>query len=168
MTRASKTLSGFFLVLAVASAGLAARHSAGTRQPAPKAMPQQITFNRDIAPIVFRNCAQCHHPGEAGPFPLLTYADVKTHGRQIAFVTSKRIMPPWLPEAGEVKFADELRLSDAEIAMIQAWVDQGEIEGNPADLPPRPAFTAGWQLGKPDVIVRAEKPYLLPVSGSDS
>ncbi len=77
-------------------------------------------------------------------------------------------MPPWLPEPGELKFSDELRLTDGEISTIQAWVDQGEIEGDPADLPPRPTFTAGWQLGKPDVIVRAEKPYLLPASGSDS
>jgi tetratricopeptide (TPR) repeat protein len=170
MTRASQTLSGFFLVLAVASAGFAARRGAAAWQSAPKstAAQPQITFNHDIAPIVFRDCAPCHHPGEAGPFPLLTYADVKAHGRQIAFVTSKHIMPPWLPDRGELKFADELRLSDEEITAIQAWVDQGEIEGNLADLPPQPAFTAGWQLGKPDVIVRAAKPYMLPASGSDS
>jgi mono/diheme cytochrome c family protein len=170
MTRASQTLSGFFLVLAVASAGFAARHAAATWQSAPAstAAQPQVTFNRDIAPMVFRNCAPCHHPGEAGPFPLLTYADVKTHGRQIAFVTSKRNMPPWLPEQSDLKFADELRLSDKEIATIQTWVDQGEIEGSPSDLPPQPTFSAGWQLGKPDVIVRATKPYLLPAGGSDS
>jgi Flp pilus assembly protein TadD/mono/diheme cytochrome c family protein len=170
MTRSPQTLSGFWLVLAVASAGFAAHHSTVARQSSlkPSTAQAQVTFNRDIAPIVFRNCAQCHHPGEAGPFPLLTYADVKTHGRQIAFVTSKRIMPPWLPEQGELKFADELRLSNKEIATIQTWVDQGEIEGSPSDLPPQPAFSAGWQLGKPDVIVRATKPYLLPASGSDS
>ena len=170
MTRAPQTLSGFLLVLAVASVGFAAHHSTVARQSSlkPSTAQAQVTFNRDIAPIVFRNCAQCHHPGEAGPFPLLTYADVKTHGRQIAFVTSKRIMPPWLPEQGELKFADELRLSNKEIATIQTWVDQGEIEGSPSDLPPQPAFSAGWQLGKPDVIVRATKPYLLPASGSDS
>lgn len=170
MTRAPQTLSGFFLVLAVASAGFAARHAAATWQSAPASTAAQppVTFNRDIAPMVFRNCAPCHHPGEAGPFPLLTYADVKSHGRQIAFVTSKHIMPPWLPDRGELKFADELRLSEEEISTIQTWVDQGEIEGNSSDLPPQPAFTAGWQLGKPDVIIRAEKPYLLPASGSDS
>ena len=134
----------------------------------PATSQTQVTFNHDIAPIVFRNCAQCHHPGEAGPFSLLTYSDVKTHGRQIAFVTSKHIMPPWLPEPGELKFADELRLTEVEIATIQRWVDQGEIEGNPSDLPPQPTFSAGWQLGKPDVIVRATKPYLLPAGGSDS
>jgi len=170
MTRAPKTLCGLLLVFAVASAAFAAHLGAAKRQSPLKsaALQTQITFNRDIAPIVFRNCSQCHHPGEAGPFSLLSYADVKTHGRQIAFVTSKHIMPPWLPEPGELKFADELRLTDAEIATIQKWVDQGEIEGNPSDLPPQPAFSAGWQLGKPDVIVRATKPYLLPAGGSDS
>jgi len=158
------------MVLALASAGITARHAAAARKSArkPAAAEAPVTFDRDIAPIVFRNCAQCHHPGEAGPFPLLTYADVKTHGRQIAFVTRKRIMPPWLPEPGELKFADEVRLSDEEIRTIQSWVDQGEIEGNPADLPRQPAFPTGWQLGKPDVTVRAAKPYLLLAGGSDS
>jgi Flp pilus assembly protein TadD len=170
MTRASESLSGFFMLLALASGGVAARHATLTHQsrPSSKAMPLQATFNREIAPIVFRNCAQCHHPGEAGPFALLTYAEVKSHARQIAFVTSKRLMPPWLPDPGELKFADELRLSDEEIATIQTWVDQGQIEGNPEDLPAQPRFAAGWQLGKPDVIARASKPYLLPANGSDS
>jgi len=151
MTRASQSVFGFFILLALGSVGVAARHTAATHQSAPpsKVVPSQVTFNRDVAPIVFRNCAQCHHPGEVGPFPLLSYADVKSHGRQIAFVTSKRIMPPWLPEPGELKFADELRLSDAEIATIQAWVDQGEIEGNPADHPPPPVFTAGCSWANP-------------------
>jgi Tfp pilus assembly protein PilF len=170
MTRASKSLSGFFILVALACGGVAARQATATRQSRPqsKIMPLQPTFNRDIAPIAFRNCAPCHHSGEAGPFALLTYADVKSHARQIALVTSKRIMPPWLPEPGELKFADELRLSDEEIATIQTWVDQGEIEGNPGDLPPQPTFASGWQLGKPDVIARATKPYQLPANGSDS
>ena len=170
MTRTPQTLPGFLLVLAVTSAGMASHHASTEQQAAtkPAAAQAQVTFNRDIAPIIFKSCAQCHHPGEAGPFPLLSYADVKTHGRQIAFVTRRKIMPPWLPEPGELKFADELRLTEAEIATIQAWVDQGEIEGSPADLPPQPTFAAGWQLGKPDVIVRAEKPYLLPASTRDS
>ena len=170
MTRTPQTLSGFLLVLAVTSAGMASRPAATEQQATtkPAAAQAQVTFNRDIAPIIFKSCAQCHHPGEAGPFPLLSYADVKTHGRQIAFVTRRKIMPPWLPEPGELKFAGELRLTEAEIATIQVWVDQGEIEGSPADLPPLPTFAAGWQLGKPDVIARAERPYLLPASTSDS
>ena len=128
---------------------------------------QQVTFNRDIAPILFHSCAICHHPGEAGPFPLLTYADAKAHARQVAAVTARRYMPPWLPEPQELKFADELRLSDEQITLIQKWVDQGEVEGAPGDLPAAPQFVPGWQLGQPDEIVEAEKPYTLPASGSD-
>src|SRR5262249_39248099 len=128
----------------------------------------QITFTRDIAPIIFRSCAPCHHPGEAAPFPLLTYADAKTHARQIAAVTQSRIMPPWLPDAGDFTFADDLRLTSEQISRLQAWVDQGSAEGNPEDLPDKPQFTEGWQLGKPDVIARAQKPYTLPASGSDT
>jgi len=165
-----QALSGFSIVLAIAFAAVAARQ-AETASKAPSHLADsktQVTFNRDVAPIIFHNCSECHHPGEAGLFSLLSYADVKSHGRQIAFVTRKRIMPPWLPDPGETGFTDELRLSEEQIATIQRWVDQGEMEGNPADLPPKPKYAAGWQLGKPDVIVRAEKPYLLPASGSDS
>jgi len=128
----------------------------------------QITFNRDIAPILYRSCARCHRPGEAGPFSLLTYADAKSRAHQIAVVTKSRFMPPWLPDEGDLKLADELRLSADEIARIQAWVDKGTAEGDPADLPAKPKFAEGWQLGKPDVIVKATKAYALPASGSDN
>ena len=128
----------------------------------------QVTFTREIAPILYRFCAMCHRPGEAGPFPLLTYADAKSHARQIAAVTRSRFMPPWLPEPGELKFGEELRLSEEQIARIQIWAEQGAPEGNPADLPSRPTFTEGWQLGKPDVVIRAAKPYLMPAGGSDN
>ena len=127
----------------------------------------KVTFNRDIAPIVYQYCASCHRPGEAGPFPLLTYQDVKKHGNQIAAVTQTRFMPPWLPEPGKLKFADELRLTDEQIARIRAWVEQGMLEGTPGDLPPKPKLVEGWQLGQPDLILKAEKPYTLQASGTD-
>jgi tetratricopeptide (TPR) repeat protein len=132
------------------------------------ASQSQVTFNRDIAPILYRTCARCHRPGEAGPFSLLTYADAKSHARQIAAVTKTRFMPPWLPDDGDLKFADDLRLSEDEIARIQTWVEQGALEGNPKDLPAKPTFVEGWQLGKPDVIVKAAKAYALPAGGSDN
>jgi tetratricopeptide (TPR) repeat protein/mono/diheme cytochrome c family protein len=136
--------------------------------PASVAPQTQVTFNRDIAPILYRTCAQCHRPGEAGPFSLLTYADTKSHARQIAAVTKSRFMPPWLPEEGSLKFADELRLSEGEIARIQAWVEQGTPEGNPQELSAMPKFVEGWQLGTPDVIVKAAKPYALSAGVSDN
>jgi len=133
----------------------------------PDAPAATVTFNRDIAPIVYQYCAACHRPGEAGPFPLLTYQDVKKHGRQIEAVTQTRFMPPWLPEPGALKFADERRLSDQQIATIRAWVDQGMLEGGPSDLPMKPKFVEGWQLGQPDMILKAAKPYMLPATGGD-
>ncbi len=127
-----------------------------------------VTFDRDIAPIIFRSCSSCHRPGEAAPFSLLTYSDVKKHARQIADVTRSRAMPPWLPDPQKLKFADEMRLSNAEIQMLQRWVEQGEVEGNPADLPSQPKFVEGWRLGKPDLILTASKPFTLPPSGTDT
>ncbi len=127
-----------------------------------------VTFNRDIAPILYRSCAQCHRPGEAAPFSLLTYSDAKRHARQIAEVTQSRAMPPWLPEPQELKFADELRLADSEIALIQRWVEQGSVEGDLLDLPPAPKFVEGWRLGKPDLILTASKPLVLPPQGTDT
>ncbi|MBI3405689.1 MAG: tetratricopeptide repeat protein [Acidobacteria bacterium] len=132
----------------------------------PAANPQ-VTFNRDIAPIFYRYCANCHRPGEAGPFPLLTYKDAKSHARQIAAVTQSRFMPPWLPQPADFELADELRLSEKQIALIAKWVEGGTIEGEPSELPPQPNFAPGWQLGQPDLIVKAEKPYLLPARGAD-
>ncbi len=166
MTVSRRTIVACLLGFSAVTAAAFGKHErAAARAPMP--VPQQVTFNRDIAPIVFRYCASCHHAGEAGPFPLLAYSDAKARARQIAVVTSKRFMPPWLPGPQELRFADELRLSEEQIALIQRWADQGAVEGAPADLPPAPQFVPGWQLGQPDKIIRAEKPYTLPASGSD-
>ena len=159
---------------ALALVAVAAGPMAGLPPPQSKSVSlgehisgQQVTFNRDIAPIMFRSCAACHHPGGAGPFSVLTYKDAKEHGQQIVAVTRTRSMPPWLPEEGNLKFADELRLSDQEITAIQEWVQQGAVEGNSVDLPARPEFAEGWELGKPDLILTARKPFVLPASGTD-
>jgi len=133
----------------------------------PGTSTDKVTYNRDIAPIVFHYCASCHRPGEAGPFPLLSYQDVKKHGHQIVAVTQSRYMPPWLPERGDVKIADERRLSGEQIATVRRWVDQGMLQGKAGDLPATPKFVEGWQLGQPDLIVKAENPYTLAASGRD-
>jgi tetratricopeptide (TPR) repeat protein len=162
----SHALAAIGVVLAIA---LALRPGAGVHaQSAPERKDdRQITFNRDIASIIFRSCDRCHRPGESGPFSLLTYDDVRKHARQIEVVTRTRFMPPWLPEPQALKFADEWRLSDEQIAIIEKWVKEGTPEGNPADLPPQPKFAEGWQLGQPDLVLKAAKPYQLLASGSD-
>jgi tetratricopeptide (TPR) repeat protein/mono/diheme cytochrome c family protein len=128
---------------------------------------ERVTFNKDIAPIVFANCAACHRPGEAGPFSLLTYANVRSRARQIAAVTQERYMPPWPPEPGKAVFSGERRLSDAQIALIQKWVETGGAEGEPEDLPEAPRFTVGWQLGEPDLVLSAPAPFPLRAAGTD-
>ncbi|MGA3092713.1 MAG: tetratricopeptide repeat protein [Terriglobales bacterium] len=156
-------------VLSSLPAGGAAKPRAGVAasRPSVDAGHSPVTFNRDIAAIIFQNCSSCHRPGEAGPFSLLSYSDVKKHGHQIVAVTQLRIMPPWLPEPQDLKFADERRLSSEQIDQIRDWVDEGEAEGSAADLPPLPKFVEGWQLGPPDLIVKASKPYSLVPAGRD-
>src|SRR5580765_5568520 len=80
-----------------------------------------VTYYREIAPILLQNCAPCHRPGQSGPFPLLTYDDARRRAGQIAAVTRRRYMPPWLPEPGYGSFLEERRLSDAQIRSIEDW-----------------------------------------------
>jgi hypothetical protein len=131
-----------------------------------------VTFNKQIAPIIYNNCSSCHRPGEAAPFPLLSYQDVSKRGRTIASVTAARFMPPWKAEVGSYAFRDERRLRDSEIALIQEWVKQGMPEGgspdgNDNDAPPPPKFASGWKLGEPDLIVEMPAAYHVPADGPD-
>lgn len=155
-------------MLLLLAAGAVGALSGPPRTSSPEGPAAPVTFNRDIAPIIFHSCSTCHRPGEAAPFSLLNYSDVKKHARQIAEVTQSHAMPPWLPEPQKLKFADELRLSDAEIALIKNWVEQGTVEGDPADLPAQPKFVEGWRLGQPDIILTANQPLTLPPSGTDT
>ena len=130
------------------------------------AVPEAVTFNQHIAPIVFRNCAVCHRPGEAGPFSLLSYADVRKRAEQIARVTSIRFMPPWPPEPGYGDLAGARRLGDDQVALIQRWARAGAPEG-PPPAPSPPAFTEGWQLGPPDLVIEMDRAYTVPAEGTD-
>jgi hypothetical protein len=135
--------------------------------PAPAPHPSPITFNRDIAPIIFNRCSVCHHPGQAAPFPLLTYSDVHKRARTIIDALQRRYMPPWLPEPGYGDFLGDRRLTDAQIDLVKHWVDQGAVEGDASDLPPAPKFDDQWQLGRPDFIMTVPEPYRLAAEGKD-
>lgn len=112
-----------------------------------------VTFAGNVASIVFAKCSSCHHPGEAAPFSLLTYDDVRRRARQIVDVTQKRLMPPWLPKEGHGDFADSRRLTDRELKIIKKWVDEETPLGEAATLPNAPVFADGWQAGTPDLIL---------------
>ncbi|HTM47526.1 MAG TPA: hypothetical protein VL285_02525 [Bryobacteraceae bacterium] len=125
------------------------------------------TFNKDIAPILHRNCASCHRPGEVAPFALLTYQDASKRAGLIAEVTRTRAMPPWKAEPGYGHFQDERRVSDAQIALLRQWAKAGAPEGRPEDKPVAPRFPEGWQAGKPDMEVTVAKPFHAPAEGRD-
>ena len=132
------------------------------------AAAQPITFNKDIAPIVWSRCATCHRPGEIGPFSLVTYDDVRRHAAQIAVVTARRIMPPWKPAPGKGAFQSERRLTDEELQALQRWLAEGAPEGSAADRAQAPPpWNDGWQLGTPDLVVRMPEAYAVPADGAD-
>ena len=138
-----------------------------TAATAPAAEPA-VTFNKDIAPLVFENCSGCHRPGEVAPFSLLNYRDVSKRAGQIKEAVASKAMPPWKAEPGASgHFADERRLTDAQIATLSRWVDAGTPEGDAADLPPTPKFAAGWRLGEPDAVVKMAEAYPVPAEGPD-
>jgi hypothetical protein len=126
-----------------------------------------VTFNKDIAPLLFEQCAGCHRPGEVAPFALLSYNDARKRAGLLRTVTEERTMPPWKGEPGVGHFVDERRLTADQVALIARWVEQGTPEGEPGDLPPPPRFTPGWQLGEPDMVVTMTEPYDLVAEGRD-
>lgn len=148
------------LVHVVAGEDAAAQTSGSTHATPP-------TFATEVAPLVFAKCAACHRPGEAAPFSLLTYDDVKKRAATIREVVESRYMPPWHPDAGWGEFKDALRLTDDEVHTFGAWIDAGTPQGDAARTPPVPTFADGWQLGTPDLVVTMDKAFDVPAGGSD-
>src|SRR6266576_1082687 len=128
---------------------------------------ESVTFTEDVAPIVFNKCATCHRPGEAAPFSLMTYDDVKRRGTLIAKAVTSRAMPPWKAVASDFPYKGDRRLSESDIDTIKRWVDAKMPEGDPAKLPAMPAFTPGWQLGPPDLVISMSEPFEVPADGPD-
>jgi mono/diheme cytochrome c family protein len=126
----------------------------------------EVTFNKDVAPIIFRNCAGCHRAGEAAPMSLLSYKEVRPWARAIGEVVAERRMPPWFADPHVGEFINDRRLTQKEIDTIAAWVNGGAKEGNARDLPPAPRFPAeGWTVGKPDVVLSMSEDYSVPAEG---
>jgi Flp pilus assembly protein TadD len=160
--------AGFAGLAVLCALCVASEPLASSRQPrAASPAPRPITFTKDIAPLLFDRCAQCHQPNGAAPFSVLTYATVRQHAAQIAALTKARVMPPWRATSAYGSFVGQHPLTDAEIDRIGAWVKDGAAEGDAGDLPPAPVTTAGWELGKPDLIVSPSEPYTLRGDGTD-
>lgn len=128
---------------------------------------EPVTFNKHVAPILWKNCAGCHHTGAVGPFPLLTYKDAAKRANFIRDVTADRRMPPWRAEPGYGPFQNERRMSDADVKTLAKWAEAGAPEGDAKDLPSMPKFPEGWQLGTPDLIVKMPASFKVPADGPD-
>jgi Flp pilus assembly protein TadD/mono/diheme cytochrome c family protein len=126
-----------------------------------------VTYSRQIAPILYKNCSGCHHTGGSGPFALTTYAEARRWAATVETVTQSHYMPPWLPEPGHGNFADSRRMSADDLALIRSWVKDGAPEGNPAEAPPVPTYKSDWQLGPPDLVLEVDSPMQVPASGTD-
>jgi len=157
-------------VLAIVAAGLMTTRTALLAQNSPPAAGQ-VTFTKDVAPILQRSCQTCHRPGMMAPMSLLTYQDARPWARSMKTKVANREMPPWFIDknVGIRKFKGDPSLTDAEVDTIVKWVDDGAPQGNPADMPPPRKFADldVWNIGKPDVIIQMPKPYILKAHGPD-
>ncbi|MEM6632108.1 MAG: T9SS type A sorting domain-containing protein [Bacteroidota bacterium] len=126
-----------------------------------------ITYTRDIAPIIYANCAECHRTGEIGPMPLTQYEEVKNWAEMIEYVTSIRYMPPWKADRAYSRFLGERFLTDSEIDKISKWVTQGMPQGNAQDETPFPDFPKGSQIGEPDLVLSFSEAFLHKGNNSD-
>ncbi|HLJ46947.1 MAG TPA: hypothetical protein VKU01_13110 [Bryobacteraceae bacterium] len=124
------------------------------------------TFSKDVAPILYKNCASCHRAGEIAPMSLLTYEQTRPWAKSIREMVMRGQMPPWHAAEPRGTFSNDRRLTDNDKKTLVAWIDGGAPEGNPKDLPPQPKFTEGWEIGTPDLVLSMSKPYSVPASGT--
>src|SRR6188474_2553009 len=152
-------------IVAVAAGAVfaAIASSAPMRAQAPAGAP---TFSKDVAPILYKNCANCHRAGEVGPMALLTYNDARPWAKSIATHVANGTMPPWHADPTHGEFLNDRRLSDADPDTIVKWASGGAPEGNKADLPAPPTFAEGWQIGQPDVVFAMQEDYPIPAEGT--
>ncbi len=123
-----------------------------------------VTFNKDVLPILQQHCQSCHRPGEIGPMPLLTYEGTRPWAKSIKSAVATKKMPPWFADPGYGHFANDRRLSDADVDKIVAWVDAGAPEGDAKDRTAPVQWTDGWNI-QPDVVIAMPKSYAVPAKG---
>ena len=130
------------------------------------ASAQTPTFAKDVAPILYSKCVECHRPTMFAPMSLVTYEDARPWAKSIRNRVSSRTMPPWGADPSHGVFKNDPRLSDNEIATILAWVDGGAPKGDDKLMPKLPAMAEGWTIGKPDAIFEMVEPFKIPATGT--
>ena len=123
------------------------------------------TFSKDVAPILQQHCQTCHRPGEAAPFPLLTFEQARPWAPSMKRVVKEKQMPPWFADPSVGHFANDRSLTEKDISTIVAWVNAGAPQGDPKDMPAPANFVDGWGIPKPDMIFQLPHPFSVPASG---
>ncbi len=128
----------------------------------------EVTFTRDVAPILYKRCVNCHRPGDIAPMSLLTYKDARPWAAAIKEAVLTRKMPPWKADPHVGAWSNDPSLTHDEVGILTAWADGSKAEGDPKAMPPAPVFADGWKIGKPDVIFTIPESTLDPKgSGPD-
>jgi len=130
------------------------------------AASQTPTFSKDVAPILYKKCVECHRPTMFAPMSLVKFEDARPWAKSIRSRVVARTMPPWGADPAHGTFKNDPRLSDKEIATIVAWVDGGAPKGSDKDLPKVPQFTEGWSIGTPDAVFTMDTPFEIPATGT--
>nr|WP_309687714.1 redoxin family protein [Armatimonas sp.] len=125
----------------------------------------KVSYTEHVAPILQEKCESCHRPGQVGPFPLQSYANAKRWSAMIGETVTNSRMPPWHADPRHGNFANDRSLSAKEKATVLAWVKQGTPEGDPKKLPAPKVFTSDWNIGKPDMVLKMDKPYTVQATG---
>jgi hypothetical protein len=131
--------------------------------PAAAATP---TFAKDVAPILYKNCVECHRQNAMAPMSLMTYDDARPWARAIKQKVVAREMPPWGADPTVGKYANDPSLKQSDVDTIVAWVDGGAPLGNVREMPVAPAFSDGWSIGKPDLIFKMQQAFTVPADGT--
>jgi hypothetical protein len=125
----------------------------------------QVTFYKDVLPVLQKNCQTCHRPGEAAPMSLITYDESRPWAKSIKQAVATKKMPPWFADAHYGKFSNDRSMSQADIDVLTSWADTGATAGNAKDAPKPIDWVEGWRIGKPDAVISAAA-YNVPASGT--
>src|SRR5579871_3517959 len=125
-----------------------------------------VTFNKEVAPILVKNCQECHRPGEAAPFSLLTYEQARPWAKAMKEAVLLKKMPPWFADPHYGKFSNERALSPKDIETLAAWADAAAPEGDPSIKPVQASFVDGWRIPKPDVVIEMTNVFDIPANGT--
>ena len=161
MIRTRLTILILAVCLAITAVGISSKAS-GEKATAPAAP----TFTKDVAPIFFKNCAECHRPGEIAPMSLMNFKESRPWAKAIREKIVSREMPPWHADPAHGQWSNDKRMSQKEIDTVVSWIDGGTKEGDPKDMPAAPKFAKGWQMGEPDMTFQMPEEFTVPAEGA--